>query len=67
MLSGLAKRHVDYGVRDEHYGKVGEAPMWTLEKGLGNGFTGEVRAAWAALYGTVATMKEAAAGVRASA
>lgn len=66
MLNGLAKRHVDYGVRDEHYDKVGEALLWTLEKGLGADFTGEVKAAWAALYETVAsTMKRAESGAQA--
>ena len=74
MLNGLAKRHVDYGVRDEHYDKIGEALLWTLEKGLGANFTGEVKAAftgevkaaWAALYETVASsMKRAASGAQA--
>jgi hemoglobin-like flavoprotein len=62
-LQGLAKRHVGYGVRDEHYDKVGEALLWTLEKGLGDAFTAQVREAWAALYVAVAKiMREAAKG-----
>jgi hemoglobin-like flavoprotein len=62
-LQGLAKRHVGYGVRDEHYDKVGEALLWTLEKGLGDAFTPQVRGAWAALYTAVATvMRDAAKG-----
>jgi nitric oxide dioxygenase len=32
ILDGLASRRVAYGVRDEHYNKVGEALIWTLEK-----------------------------------
>ena len=54
MLGSMAKRHVDYGVREEHYTKVGEALLWTLEKALGDAFTPEVKAAWTSLYGTVA-------------
>ena len=53
-LEALAKRHVAYGVRDEHYDKVGEALLWTLEKGLGAAFTSEAKAAWTVLYGAVA-------------
>ena len=53
-LQALATRHTAYGVRDEHYDKVGEALLWTLEKGLGAAFTPEARTAWAALYGAVA-------------
>jgi hemoglobin-like flavoprotein len=52
-LKGLAKRHVAYGVRDEHYDKVGEALLWTLAEGLGSAFTPQARAAWAALYTTI--------------
>jgi nitric oxide dioxygenase len=53
-LQSLAKRHVAYGVRDEHYETVGAALLWTLEKGLGSAFTPEARTAWATLYGAVA-------------
>jgi hemoglobin-like flavoprotein len=61
VLQSLGKRHAGYGVRDEHYDTVGEALLWTLERGLGAVFTSEVKAAWAALYGAVATtMKNAA-------
>ena len=31
--SSLAKRHVGYGVKAGHYEKVGEALLWTLERG----------------------------------
>ncbi len=33
--SALAKRHVDYGVKAADYEPVGEALLWTLERGLG--------------------------------
>ncbi len=53
-LQALGERHAGYGVKDEHYAKVGEALLWTLEQGLGQAFTPQVREAWAALYGTAA-------------
>jgi hemoglobin-like flavoprotein len=51
--SALAKRHVSYGAKAEHYPVVGGALLWTLEKGLGEGWTPEVRDAWTAAYGTL--------------
>src|SRR6202171_353335 len=51
--SALATRHVSYGARAEHYPVVGAALLWTLEKGLGDGWTPEVAAAWTAAYGQV--------------
>jgi hemoglobin-like flavoprotein len=61
-LRNLGARHVDYGVRNEHYDTVGAALLWTLERGLGPAFTDEVREAWTAAYTLVATtMKEGAA------
>src|SRR5437868_4616429 len=60
-LEGLAKRHVNYGVKDEHYAKVGEALIWTLEKGLGTAFTADAKAAWTTLYGAVSDVMRKAA------
>ena len=51
--SALAKRHVDYGARPEHYPVVGGALLWTLEKGLGEAWTSDVADAWSAAYGTL--------------
>jgi hemoglobin-like flavoprotein len=51
--SALAKRHVGYGVRPEHYAVVGEALLWTLARGLGEQWTPETAAAWTAAYGTL--------------
>lgn len=63
ILEGLAHRHAGYGVRDEHYDKVGDALMYTLQTALGAAFTPQLREAWTALYGAVSTtMKQAAAG-----
>lgn len=49
----LAVKHVDYGVKAEDYGKVGASLLRTLEKGLGEGFTPEVKDAWVAAYTTL--------------
>lgn len=42
-VQDLGRKHVDYGVKDEHYQPVGEALIFTLEKGLGGDFTPEVK------------------------
>ena len=60
-LAALGRRHAGYGVNKHDYETVGEALLWTLEQGLGPGFTPDVREAWEALYGFVAgAMREAA-------
>jgi nitric oxide dioxygenase len=51
--SALARRHVSYGAKAEHYPVVGAALLWTLEKGLGDSWTPEVAGAWTAAYGTL--------------
>src|SRR5260221_14135323 len=51
--SALAKRHVSYGAKARHYPVVGAALLWTLEKGLGDGWTPEVADAWRTAYGTL--------------
>lgn len=57
----LGLRHAGYRVRDAHYDTVGQALLWTLEKGLGPAFTPATREAWAKLYWTLAeTMKAGA-------
>lgn len=66
-VQALGRRHVAYGVKDEHYATVGTALLWTLEKGLGDAFTPDVKEAWATVYGILAdTMKKAAAEPAAS-
>ena len=57
----LAMRHVAYGVRKEHYATVGGVLLWTLEKGLADAFTPEVKQAWATAYGALSEMMIAAA------
>ncbi len=51
--SGLAKRHVSYGVTADHYPIVGAALLWTLEQGLAAAWTPELASAWGAAYGTL--------------
>lgn len=60
----LGRNHVGYGVVPEHYDTVGAALVWTLEQGLGEAFTPEVKEAWIAVYTLLASvMKDATAKV----
>lgn len=57
----LGLRHAGYQVREAHYETVGEALLWTLERGLGPDFTPATKEAWAKVYGVLAeTMKAGA-------
>ena len=59
-VEALGKRHVGYGVEDQNYDTVCAALLWTLEQGLGDSFTDDVKAAWTTVYGLLAdTMKQA--------
>ena len=61
--SALAKRHVEYGAKPEHYPVVGEALLWTLARALGPRWTPQIASAWTAAYTTVSdVMIEAAYG-----
>ena len=61
-VQDLGKRHAGYGVKNEHYGTVATALVWTLEQGLGPAFTPDVKAAWVKTYTTLAkVMLDAAA------
>ncbi|MEM9783637.1 MAG: globin family protein [Pseudomonadota bacterium] len=52
----LAKRHVDYNVKAEHYEPVGEALIWSLKELLGTAFGEQEKAAWLAAYTSLSTM-----------
>lgn len=54
VLEDLGRRHVPYGVKEAHYQTVGESLLKTLEQGLGEAFTPEVRAAWSEVYAAMA-------------
>ena len=61
MLQELGARHGALGVRGPDYDTVGRALLWTLERGLGERFRPETKAAWSAAYAIVAgTMMEGA-------
>jgi nitric oxide dioxygenase len=66
--SALAKRHVAYGAKPDHYPVVGSALLWTLEKGLGSAWTPDVASAWTAAYGTLSgfMISEAYGGAQAA-
>jgi hemoglobin-like flavoprotein len=49
-LQALARRHVAYGVEEEHYATVGEALIDTLAAHFGPRFTPHLRDAWLAAY-----------------
>lgn len=61
VVRKLGARHVNYGVRDEHYATVGSALLWTLEQGLGEQFSLAVRNAWAVAYELLASTMQAGA------
>lgn len=46
VVQSLGRRHIEYGVQSQHYVTVGEALLWTLEKGLGDAYTPEIENAW---------------------
>jgi hemoglobin-like flavoprotein len=62
VLKKMGADHVGYGVKERDYNVVGAALLWTLEKGLGDAFTDEVKNAWGAVYDVLASvMKQGAA------
>lgn len=68
VLADLGRRHVAYGVKDDHYGLVGLVLLWTLRRSLSEDFTPELQDAWASVYGALATiMREAAHSAQACA
>ena len=60
-LEQLGARHVDYGVKTEHYDIVGTALLDMLASVLGRDFTPALREAWTVLYGAIATTMQAGA------
>jgi len=61
-VSKLAQRHVQYGVKSEQYAIVAEALLWTLEKGLAEAWTPEVKESWVTCYTILANAMIAASG-----
>lgn len=57
----LGVRHLDYGVEFKDYDTVGAALLVTLQQGLGDAFTEDVKDAWMEAYLTLSeVMMEAA-------
>jgi hemoglobin-like flavoprotein len=66
-IRSLGRRHVQYGVKEQHYDTVGQALLWALEKALGPEFPPPARDAWLTVYNWLAAnMKEAAAEAQSS-
>jgi len=57
----MGRPHAGYGVKDCHYDTVAAALLWTLEKGLGDAFTADVKEAWIAVYTLLATAMKSGA------
>jgi hemoglobin-like flavoprotein len=55
-VRALGKRHAGYDVHPEHFAPVGSALIWTLEQGLGDDFTPEVKEAWTTAYGVLSSV-----------
>jgi hemoglobin-like flavoprotein len=49
-IAAMAQRHVQYGVKPFHYKLVGDALLWTLERGMGKDYTPAVKEAWQTCY-----------------
>lgn len=60
-LVAMAKRHIHYGVKPEHYRWIGDALLFTIENGLGDDWNDDVKNAWQLCYSKLAdTMIKAA-------
>ncbi len=56
VVLALGRRHSElYHIPDDSYGVVAQALIWTLDYGLGDAFTPDVRAAWTHLYMLLST------------
>ena len=56
FVADMARRHVDYGVKPEHYPLVREALLTAFKRLLGTRFTPEAEAAWIEAYDNVAAI-----------
>ena len=58
VLKTLGRRHVVYGVKESHYGTVGQALLDTLAHAMGPEFDDEMRAAWTAVFSLMASVMQ---------
>ena len=63
-VRALGQRHCRYGTSPDHYDKVANALLLTLQEFLGDDFTPEIRAAWIAVFGTISGLMLPGSGVR---
>ena len=56
VLQNLGRRRGGYDGQARRYDTVGSALLQTLEQGLGDDFTPEASAAWAQVYGLIASV-----------
>ena len=61
-IKQLATRHVQYGVKEQHYKAVGTALLWTLQQGLGRDWNEEVKKAWSSCFQVLSTTMINASG-----
>lgn len=61
-LKAAGKAHKEYGVAEEDYQKVAASLLWTLEQGLGDAYTDDVKDAWTATYVTLSGVMIEGAG-----
>ncbi len=61
VLGALARRHVGYGVRPEHYDLIAEPLDWMLAQTLCDRYTPELAAVWRKAIGGLCTSMIAAA------
>lgn len=59
-VQDLGRRHIAYGVSKADYEPVGAALLWTLEQGLGEAFTPDVKEAWTTVYGVLVSVATSA-------
>lgn len=55
-VQALGRRHHRYGAEAAHYPVVGDCLLWTLEQGLGDAFTPDLKSAWAEAYGILSEL-----------
>ena len=60
-IEDLGMRHAGYGTKTEHYNILRKVLLWALNKGLGDAFTPEIRAAWTKVYNALAATMQAGA------
>nr|WP_233285798.1 adenylate/guanylate cyclase domain-containing protein [Bradyrhizobium brasilense] len=55
-VQALGQRHCRYGANANHYNKVATALLLTMAEFLGDEFSLDIRAAWIAVFGTIADL-----------